>query len=119
MLKIEFNNLLHQRLNKIVGVLENKAAEYSQDYDRLHNFKAAANIKNITPEEALDGMLMKHYVSYRDILNNINNNIVPSKALLNEKIGDIINYFILFEMLVIERIDNEISSQLINFNGDE
>lgn len=101
-----FNKLLNERINKIIGILEHKATEYSSNDDRLHNFKAAALRRNITPERALDGMMLKHEISVQDIINNIDNNILPSKMLLNEKIGDMINYYILLEALITERITN-------------
>lgn len=104
MTNAQFGNLLHQRLEKIENVLANKAKEYSSEEDRLHNFKVAATITSQTPERALWGMLMKHFVSVQDIVEGLETEILlPKKELVEEKIGDLINYLILLEATIKER----------------
>lgn len=84
-----------------------KAKEYANDEDRLHNFNKAGKMSNQTPEKALRGMLLKHIVSMDDIIENIDKGVLPSKALLDEKIGDIINYYILIEACIIDRLEED------------
>ena len=59
-----------------------------------------APIKGITPLQALDGMMLKHYVSYQDIVEGITN---PTINVIDQKIGDLICYLILAEALLIEK----------------
>jgi len=99
-----FDKLLGRRLEKINSVLKSKAKEYAKG-DRLHNFKVAAMLAQspITPEQALLGMLRKHLVSVIDIIEDTGNGIVASRAMVDEKVGDTINYMILLEALLVER----------------
>ena len=101
-----FNDILAQRLRKIQNVLGKKAEEYARGGDRFHNFRVAARIKNETPERALLGIWMKHIVSVLDLIDWIESS--PEKItleLIDEKIGDNINYLILLEGLLMERLD--------------
>lgn len=103
-----FNWLVEQRIDKIRKSLVTKGQEYSGNgrEDRMHNFVEAAKMNNTTPERALHGFLTKHLVSYQDILNDIDKGIIPSKELINEKFGDIINYFILQEIQLLNRLED-------------
>jgi len=100
-----FEKYLNQRLNKIINILSKKGKEYSPDADRLHNFNRAAVLRNTTPEEALLGMKVKHTVSIEDIINGIKNGYLPSLELLEEKIGDEINYWIILEIMIKGKIN--------------
>ena len=60
-----------------------------------------------SPEKALVGMLAKHLVSILDIVDAIPKQI-PTPALVEEKIGDAVNYLILLEALLKERIGSGI-----------
>ena len=113
----QFNQILDRRLKLSKEILSNKAKEYATT-DRLHNFKVAARILNTTPEDALRGMMMKHIVSVFDLIDNVddnNNNLMAATELdkslyirlIEEKIGDTINYLILLESLLKERLSND------------
>lgn len=104
----DFEILLNARWKKSVKTLADKGNEYSSDVDRLHNFKAAGRKRNMTPENALMGIKVKQDVSVDDIVKNLDKGILPSRALMDEKIGDSINYLVLLEALIIERIENEV-----------
>lgn len=81
-----------------------KAAEYSRNDDRLHNFYAAAQMQNITPEEALRGMMSKHLVSIFDMINDsVKRHKIPDKGMIQEKFDDAINYLHLLEGLFEEK----------------
>ena len=47
---------------------------------------------------------MKHYVSFLDILNDIEKGILPKEDVVDEKIGDLINYLILAEASIKDKI---------------
>jgi hypothetical protein len=102
-----FDDVVHNRLNEISNTLIRKAKEYATNTDRFHNFRTAARIKMETPERALLGIWMKHLVSILDIIDWVEQ--YPEKiteAIINEKIGDNINYLILLEGLLKERLEN-------------
>lgn len=101
----DFELLVTNRLTACQDVLKGKDKEYSSDTDRLHNFKKAATIKGKTAIAALDGMWLKHRVSLEDMLDRMaeDEDYCPSKEIVQEKIGDNINYSLLFEALIEER----------------
>ena len=90
----EFDKILEARLWKIKDTLSSKAKEYATDGDRLHNFKASARLNGETVPEALWGMATKHLVS---VLDMVKGRTAPTEAMVNEKVGDMINYLILLE----------------------
>ncbi len=98
---IEFDQIVQKRLEACKSVLCRKDKEYSSDTDRLHNFKVAGRINNETPEQALWGMYTKHLVSVMDMVNSPEGVTLDAIA---EKIGDSINYHLLFEGLLMERV---------------
>ncbi len=97
----EFEDILEERLFQIRRTLSAKAAEYATD-DRLHNFKVAARVNNTTPARALWGMFTKHLVSVIDM---VEGRIEPTDKLVDEKVGDMINYLILLEAVLKEGHD--------------
>jgi hypothetical protein len=102
----EFNKLLDKRIEKMRATLASKGKEYGVG-DRLHNFKIAGRIGGVSPELALKGMLLKHVVSVFDIIDMCEKNEVEfSRAMVDEKLGDSINYLVLLEALIIERLQN-------------
>lgn len=94
-----FDEILHKTVSSTVKTLASKAKEYTKG-DRLYNFKRAAGIQETTPEKALLGMWSKHLVSILDL---IEGTLPATEAILNEKIGDTINYLILLKALLIEQ----------------
>lgn len=98
---IDFNKVVEKRTEKISKTLLKKAGEYSKDTNRFHNFDVAARMRGITPELALDGMRLKHVVSVDDMVNNPD---MVTVDMIDEKIGDAINYLILLEGLLLRRI---------------
>lgn len=100
---IQFENVLENRINKIRKILASKREEYSKDTDRYHNFRVAARSGPIeqTAEEALEGMMRKHLVSVYDLI------LMPetrTRERIDEKIGDLINYLILLEGIMLEKL---------------
>ena len=107
----EFNKHLNHRIKLIRQVLEAKNKEYASDVDKLHNFKRAGDMLRQTPEKALIGMWSKHIISILDIVDKIElENQFPNSmtvSMIEEKIGDAINYLILLEALLKERYNDE------------
>ena len=100
----EFNDILNSRLEKVKNVLAIKAKEYVRNEDRLHNFNVGARLENKHPTAVLHGMMLKHYISYLDILKDIQEGKEVKRELIDEKIGDLINYLILQECVFISSI---------------
>jgi hypothetical protein len=102
----DFEKLMNERFSHCGKLMiGSKNVEYSRNNDKLHNFKVAGRIGGVTPEFALIGMFMKHLVSVFDIVNDLDDNRLPEEAILQEKITDTINYLVLLEGLITERIN--------------
>ncbi len=97
----QFDTILANRVAHSVQTLGSKGKEYATE-DWLYNFKRAAEIERTTPERALLGMLAKHLVSVLDILEG---RLAPTVEVVNEKFGDTINYLILAEAILRERME--------------
>ena len=103
----EFDLIVENRIKSIQKVLVEKSAEYASPVDRFHNFNVAARIINTSPEKALLGMMLKHLVSVLDMIDYARK--TPERLtvpLIDEKIGDTVNYLVLLEGLLKERILN-------------
>lgn len=92
---VRFNEKVDENLQKVKDTLVVKGKEYVRNDNPFHNFERAAKMKGITPVEALDGMLLKHLVSYHDMIDDIKAGKIPTVATVQEKLGDIITYFTL------------------------
>lgn len=100
-----FNAILDFRIGCMKTTLLDKAKEYASDSNRLHNFNMAAIMSRTTPEKALWGFMVKHLVSLRDMIDKLEDpSFGLSFELVNEKIGDTVNYLVLLEALFKERI---------------
>ena len=106
MTEMEFDDLVETRCDKTIKTLVEKGKEYRRNNDPLHNFRIAAKVNNTTEEKALWGFAVKHYVSFLDILNDIERGFLPKEEVVDEKIGDLINYLILCEASIKEKIHN-------------
>lgn len=100
----DFNKVVERRIALIKEVLTSKGQEYVRGDDRLHNFKNSGRKKGVTPEKALTFFMLKHETSLDDIINDLDRGIIPSQKMIDEKIGDIINYYVLLEAHFAERI---------------
>ena len=104
MTKEVFNEIVQDRLDKIKSTLISKGKEYQRNEDVLHNFEKAAKMGNTTREKALWGFALKHYVSFMDILDDLEKGEKIHIGLVEEKIGDLINYLILAEASIKDRL---------------
>ncbi len=103
MTELGFSDVLNARIANTQKVLGSKQEEYARNGNRLHNFDVAARVGNTTPEHALKGMWMKHLVSVFDMIDS------PEKVshnMIDEKLGDLINYAILLEWMFLRRLQN-------------
>ena len=100
----EFDKIVQERTEKTVATLIEKGKEYRRNNDPMHNFNVAAKLGNTTREKALWGFALKHYVSFMDMLDDIEKGVLPKTELVDEKIGDLINYLILCEASIKDKI---------------
>jgi hypothetical protein len=91
----EFDAIINEELDAIKELLTVKGKEYRRNNDVLHNFNQGSLETGQTRERVLDGFMLKHRISYRDILNDLDKGIIPDIKLVNEKIRDILVYFLL------------------------
>jgi hypothetical protein len=103
----EFDALVEKRLDLTREVLIIKGREYRRNSDPLHNFNMASKLNNTTREKALWGFATKHLVSFLDMLDDIEKNKLPQREYVEEKIGDLINYLILCEASIKDRMIND------------
>ena len=101
MTREEFEAKAVDRMTGIANLLGNKGREYARE-DAFSNFTKAAALLGCSKEQALLGMLTKHFVSVADVVKDIDTGTVSSTvthALLKEKTGDIIAYCLLLEAM--------------------
>jgi hypothetical protein len=101
----EFKKMLDRRIALIRQVLDAKDVEYGTIENRHHNFYEAARILTAKPEAVLLFYFSKHLVSVMDMISNFDE-IYPNEVI-EEKIGDCINYLILLESLLKDRATRE------------
>lgn len=93
----DFETLLAERIDKIRSLLKSKSKEYSNEDDKLKNFKNGCKISGQTPKAYLWSLAVKHIECIKEIaLDNL------SEEYADEKIGDAINYLILLEATIKE-----------------
>jgi hypothetical protein len=90
-----FKELVDEILNNVENLLLVKGIEYRRDNNPFHNFEKGSEITGQTPYRVLNGFLLKHLISYNDILNDIEKGVIPSQKIVDEKLQDIITYFVL------------------------
>lgn len=98
-----FMRIVQDAMTRSLIVLEHKAKEYSWDGDRLSNFKKAGALQGCAPEAALLGMLVKHWVSICEMVQDLGQGKHWPQEVWQEKLGDNINYSYLLEALLEER----------------
>ncbi len=113
----DFNAVVDKRIKTCVDILVPKGEEYSRDGERLHNFKKAALVLGVSPARALLGMYSKHLVSVLDIVDDLDAGKMPKEAVLSEKMTDSINYHLLLEALIIERMDAQVEFDSVMKEG--
>lgn len=110
MRKEDFNILLKERVNEIEQKLTQKRDEYASTEDVFSNFKKATGISfHDCPEQVAWEYMTKHMQSIKDMIEHVSidgYNGYPDKETLREKFGDAINYLLLIELMMVERIRN-------------
>jgi len=90
----EFEQLFERRVKMCRKTLVQKAEEYSSEEDRLYNFKRGSDFLGQTPSESCLSYMTKQLVSVYDLVQSDKR---ITQAIIDEKIGDAINYLVLLE----------------------
>jgi len=104
---VSFDLEVIDTLKKIQNLLVIKGREYRRNGNPYHNFEVGAKISGQIPEKVLQGFLLKHLISYQDILNDLDNEILPRVDVVEEKMNDILVYFMIQKAMLLERINNQ------------
>lgn len=104
---VSFDLEVMDTLKKIQNLLVIKGKEYRRYGNPYHNFEVGAKISGQIPEKVLQGFLLKHLISYQDILNDLDNEILPRVDVVEEKMNDILVYFMIQKAMLLERINNQ------------
>ena len=101
----EFNDVVIGQMERCKMLLITKGNEYAPEamenikIDRLAHFKKAAMLMSTTPQIALMGMLVKHYISIMDMCLDEGDYLIEQ---WDEKITDSINYLLILRAIVEE-----------------
>ena len=102
--ELYFDIEVQSTLQKIQELLLVKGKEYRRNNNPYHNFEFGSKMTNQIPEKVLHGFLLKHLVSYQDMLNDIEQGKLPKIEVVEEKLNDIILYYIIQKCMILERI---------------
>jgi hypothetical protein len=97
---VRFGDILDAQVKRVRDVLVAKRDEYANE-DVLANFKKSANLRGVTPPQAVSGMMVKHTVSIYDMVESGKTFTLDQ---WDEKITDHLNYLILLRATL---VDNE------------
>lgn len=101
---MKFESIVSGRIVRIRETLAAKTEEYASADSPFHTFEVGGRIMGVTPERALQGMMLKHVVSVFDLIDwTETDDERITMELIDEKIGDAINYLILLEGLLKQR----------------
>lgn len=104
----EFQKHQEELFNSLLETCRRKQAEYAANGNAFHNFENATGISLHNERESTAWeFAVKHLQSVRDIIELIEKGGLPTQAMVDEKIGDIIVYMTLIHGMMTDRIQTE------------
>lgn len=100
---ILFDQVIEETLDQVRELLIVKGKDYRRNGNVYHNFEEGAKISGLSREKVLDGFLLKHEVSIKDMTNDLDKGIIPSIEKIHEKFNDNIIYLLIKKAMLIER----------------
>jgi hypothetical protein len=100
-----FEEQILSTIEELKELLIVKGKEYRRNNNPYHNFDVGAKMTGQTPERILNGFLLKHLISYNDILNDLDKGIKPKEKIVNEKLNDILVYFLIQKTMLINNCE--------------
>lgn len=113
----QFEDVVQLTLEKCHEVLVAKGREYRRNGNPFHQFEKGASITGQTREEVIWGMALKHFISIQDIRKDMVEGKLPSKELVDEKYGDLINYLLIEKASIYDKL-GEIDTVVIEIKSD-
>lgn len=110
----KFEQLLDELESSSTTTLKYKNSKYGNE-DRLHNFKAGADVMGGTPAQACWGYLTKHLVALRDM---VDKNDFSDREDFLEKCQDSINYIRFLWCIGNEGFDEVLKDEDLSEYGD-
>ena len=101
---LNFEKTVMETLDRIKELLIIKGKEYRRGGNVYHNFDEGSKITGLISERILDGFLLKHEISIKDMVNDIDLGILPTEDKVNEKFDDNLIYLLLKKAMILERI---------------
>lgn len=104
----KFNEFVDYALERAKETLTIKAGEYSTHDDRFSDFNKATGLSfHESREKVAWEYMCKHLQSIKNILNHVEIGVNghPTKELISEKFKDSINYLLLIEAMIVDKID--------------
>lgn len=99
-----FEKSVSELLSRIEDNLIVKAREYATGDNRLHNFDRGAAVTGQTRERVLFGFALKHLISVMYIIDDLDKGKIPSKHMVDEKVGDLTTYMTLLYASLSDRL---------------
>lgn len=100
----DFDEVVESTLTNCKETLIVKGKEYRRNGDPFHNFDRGSDVTGQTREDVIWGMALKHFISIQDMKNDLKFQKLPTKEVLDEKYGDLINYLLIEKASIQERI---------------
>jgi hypothetical protein len=108
--RTNFNKQVKTRFELSEKVLIKKGSEYANEQNVFVNFERGVGLSfHNSPEKVAWEYCVKHLESIRSMLDHIETDGVngfPNEELVREKFGDAINYMIIIEAMIMQRIEN-------------
>jgi hypothetical protein len=103
----EFETRVNHTLEKIKLLLITKGKEYRRENNPFHNFERGSLMTNEPREKVLKGFLLKHVISVDDMINDLDKEILPQEAQVEEKFNDILVYYLIQKCMILDRLENK------------
>jgi hypothetical protein len=100
-----FDSIIKKTLDDISSLLIVKGREYRRNNDPFHNFNEGSKITGEIPEKVLKGFLLKHEISINDMIQDLDQGILPTKEKVNEKFNDNIIYLLIQKAMILHRLE--------------
>lgn len=106
----EFEKQVAALFDKCFTTLLEKDVEYAGHGDAFEAFREAARVEGVIPEEIARRYRLKHDMSLKKLLNDIQDghDEALTEEFIKEKCGDIICYTALIYGMLLERIKSEV-----------
>lgn len=99
-----FDAIVESTLQQIKNTLITKGKEYRRNGDVFHNFNEGAKRTGKTPEQVLQGFMLKHEISVNDMVQDIALGVMPTAEAVNEKMNDILVYNLVLKGMLLNRV---------------